>query len=905
MQLLITDMKKFSPFKYLLPFIIAASAVRASAQIATVDASNPTNIVILYDGGPYLYAPNTPDEPTTIYTNDILIPSTSSSTLTIEYDALIDAGIIEGTAGNLDGQYTAQEPVVTTSEPDTYTTNATTVYYTAPTNDPPLVATANSGPFYFDFGTVSSPVASGYLQVTPMTAYDPSVGYGWGDTNRVSSRDRGGSDLLERDFCLPNGTPFYLDLSNGTYMVSVLSGDATQKSGMAVRGNGMLELYNMAAPTGNYLQQSFPIKITTGRLRLEFFGSICHVNAITVTRLPDDQPHKTTIFVASDSTAAAYTQYQYPLTGWGDRLANYLTPDVAVDDEARAGRSLRSFIDEGSLDCIMNRIQTNDYLFIMSAINDAAKDNRYANATTTYKAYLRLYVNAARSHGAIPVFVTSQTKRTYDLWGRFYNSVGAYPQSMREMGAELNVPVIDLNQKSIDYFTSVGPDATTNFYMFLPPNVWTNWPNGDADYIHFQDRGATVLGRLVVNGIQELNLPGLAQYVIGPPFIAAQPTSQTVMVGSNATFVVDATGTPPMSYQWLLNGTVIAGATNSSLTIANAQLANAGDYSVIVANATGQTLTSATATLTVDVNAIFSGRAMAGSVNVLGTSTNVSDTGNLSGSGGAIESSVFSTNALGALAVNVGHASTVGQADRTRSEASAADIALNLGGVSVSADFVLSRATAIWQSNGTTALLGDTEVDGLLINGQPITISGQPNQTIPLLNGEVVINEQNTSATSITVNALHIIINGVADVVVASAQAGMASLTIPVCSGGDYITGGGWITGTASGGKGTFGLSAGTSNNIPWGDLTYKDHGDGLTVKSTTITTYAPGATPNSRHIEGIAQINGVDGYTFSVDVTDNGDPGTNDTFGISLSDGYQAGGSLGGGNIQLNDPCQ
>ena len=888
--------------------VILASAA-ASAQIATVDASNPTNIAVMYDGGPYLYAPNTPTEPTTIYTNDVLIPSTSSSTLAIEYDALLDAGAIEGTAGNLDGQYTAQEPVVMTSEPDTYSTNAQTIYYTAPTNDPPLVATANSGPFYFDFGTSASPVAPGYTQITPLSAYDPSLGYGWGNTNQVSSRDRGGSDPLAEDFCLVSGTPFYLDLSNGTYTVSVLMGDAIQKSSMVVRGNGLLELYNMAAPTGNYLQQSFPITITNGRLRLEFFGAICHVNAITVTRVPDGQPHKTTIFVASDSTAAAYTQYQYPLTGWGDRLANFLTTDLAVDDQAKAGRSLRSFLDEGSLDTIMNRIQTNDYLFIMSAINDAAKDKpspvRYDDPSTTYKAYLRVYVNAARSRGAIPVFVTSQTKRTYDLWGRFYNSVGAYPQSMRDMGQELNVPVIDLNQKSVDYFTFVGPDATTNLFMFLAPGVWTNWPNGDSDYIHFQDRGATALARLIVNGIQELNLPGFAQYVIGPPFIAEQPQNQTVMVGSNATFSVDATGTPPMSYQWLFNGSAIAGATNSSLTIANAQLGNAGAYSVVVANATGQTLTSATATLTVNVDAVFSGRAIVASANVFGTATNISDTGELPGSGGALETSVYSANALGALNADVGHASTIGQADRTRSEASGADVNLNLSGVTVSADFVMARATAIWQSAGAAVLQGNSEIDGLLVNGLPVAISGQPNQVIPLVNGKVVINEQAASATSITVNALHVVINGQADVVIASARAGLVSLTQPVCSGDDSVTGGGWIIGTASGAKGTFGLSAGTTNNVPWGSLTYKDHGDGFSFQSTSITSYATGTAANSRHIEGIGQVNGVDGYTFCADVTDNGDPGTNDVFDLSVSDGYQAGGALGGGNIQINDPCQ
>ncbi|HZI33221.1 MAG TPA: rhamnogalacturonan acetylesterase, partial [Candidatus Binatia bacterium] len=197
----------------------------------------------------------------------------------------------------------------------------------------------------------------------------------------------------------------------------------------------------------------------------------------------------------------------------GDRIQNYFSDAVVVDDLAQPGRSSRSYVDEGWLDTIVNRIRPNDYLFFMMAINDNAKDSRYTDPATTFKAYARLYVNAARSHGAIPVFVTSQTKRTYDIYGRFFNSVGNYPQAMRELGAELNVPVIDLNVKSINLWNVIGPEATANAYMYFPPGEYPGWPNGDADYIHFQDRGATALAKQVVDGIRELKLP-IAQYIL-------------------------------------------------------------------------------------------------------------------------------------------------------------------------------------------------------------------------------------------------------------------------------------------------------------------------------------------------------------------------------------------------------
>ena len=81
------------------------------------------------------------------------------------------------------------------------------------------------------------------------------------------------------------------------------------------------------------------------------------------------------------------------------------------------------------------------------------------------------------------------------------------------------------------------------------------------------------------------------------PSITAQPQSQTVNQGSNATFTVVATGTN-LTYQWRLEGTNISGATGTSYTRNNVQPSDAGNYSVFITNAAG-TATSANALLTV------------------------------------------------------------------------------------------------------------------------------------------------------------------------------------------------------------------------------------------------------------------------------------------------------------------
>ena len=68
------------------------------------------------------------------------------------------------------------------------------------------------------------------------------------------------------------------------------------------------------------------------------------------------------------------------------------------------------------------------------------------------------------------------------------------------------------------------------------------------------------------------------------PTIATQPVDQAVGAESPATFTVVAAGSPPFSYQWSFDGTVISGATNSSYTVTNVQPADAGTYAVVVSN---------------------------------------------------------------------------------------------------------------------------------------------------------------------------------------------------------------------------------------------------------------------------------------------------------------------------------
>ena len=82
------------------------------------------------------------------------------------------------------------------------------------------------------------------------------------------------------------------------------------------------------------------------------------------------------------------------------------------------------------------------------------------------------------------------------------------------------------------------------------------------------------------------------------PFITTQPVGKTVTAGASVTFTAAASGTPAPTFQWKLNATSISGATSATLTIASAQSANAGTYTLVATNSAGS-VTSSGAVLTI------------------------------------------------------------------------------------------------------------------------------------------------------------------------------------------------------------------------------------------------------------------------------------------------------------------
>ena len=330
----------------------------------------------------------------------------------------------------------------------------------------------------------------------------------------------------------------------------------------------------------------------------------------------------------------------------------------------------------------------------------------------------------------------------------------------------------------------------------------------------------------------------------------------------------------------------------------------------------------------------YSGRAYVVQASVLGIAQlpRIADTGDLPSTGGAQEASLLTVPAisLGSAGsfngAEVAHATTVGHGSASRSEASVASLSLTVASTTIMADFLMSRAAARC-TGSSPSVSGSSELANLSIGGQPISVTGAPNQTVvlPLNAGMVVINEQSSSVSgqsgSMDVSALHVTINNpvggpppLVDVIVSHAHADITCPTSPsqppACGATptDFVTGGGWIVSPSNpNAKANFAVAGGVKNGF-WGHLMYIDHGNGMRVKGTGVTGYDSYSDfgPTGRQVLGSADVNGS-AESYEADVADNGEPGGGvDKFQLRLNGVPTAPASvLSGGNIQLHKACQ
>lgn len=210
---------------------------------------------------------------------------------------------------------------------------------------------------------------------------------------------------------------------------------------------------------------------------------------------------KRTLFIAGDSTAAIKGASEKPMTGWGEHLQGHFNSSVKVKNCAINGRSTKSFLNEGRLEHIESELQAGDYLFIQFGHNDGKQDDpvRYADPVTEYPRNLLRFIETARSKGAIPVLLTSVSRRKFLPDGTLDPlSVAEYPEVMTQIAQSTGTILLDIYTASQSLFIQLGEPDSRRLLMHLPPGAHPNYPDGIEDNTHFCDEGAARIAELVI-----------------------------------------------------------------------------------------------------------------------------------------------------------------------------------------------------------------------------------------------------------------------------------------------------------------------------------------------------------------------------------------------------------------------
>jgi lysophospholipase L1-like esterase len=216
-----------------------------------------------------------------------------------------------------------------------------------------------------------------------------------------------------------------------------------------------------------------------------------------------------TIFIAGDSTAAIKLPEKRPETGWGEAFQAYFKENVKIDNRAINGRSTKSFINEGHLARIEKSMQPGDYLIIQFGHNDQKIEDpeRGTHPYGDYQENLYQYIQAAYQKNAYPLLLTSVTRRKFEDEEIDNMSVGDYPQAMIQFAEKYHVPVLDIHKITTEFMGAMGDEKSKKYYLHLPPGQSENYPEGIIDNTHFNEEGAKKVAQLIIEAIQQSDLP--------------------------------------------------------------------------------------------------------------------------------------------------------------------------------------------------------------------------------------------------------------------------------------------------------------------------------------------------------------------------------------------------------------
>jgi lysophospholipase L1-like esterase len=362
----------------------------------------------------------------------------------------------------------------------------------------------------FDF--VSDKPAAGFQKVLPGTPYSEETGYGFE--------------------VVTGQPPFYFSVrvpEEGNYKVTVTLGERAADSVTTIKAELrrlMLERVRVAAgktETRSFLVNMRMPKIPGGaevrlkdrektsearawdnRITLEFTDTHPAVRTVQLEKAGGVP----TIYIAGDSTST--DQPGEPFNSWGQMLPRFFKPEIAVANHGESGESLRGFLGEKRWEKVLSIIKPGDYVFIQMGHNDQKEKGEGIGAFTSYKTDLKRFVADTRQRGATPVLVTSMLRLNFDAQGKIVNTLGDYPEAVRQTAKEEKVALIDLHAMSKLFYEALGPvDAHLAF--------------AGNDTTHHSNYGSYELAKCIVEGIRQAKLP-IAKYLFDmPPFDPAHP----------------------------------------------------------------------------------------------------------------------------------------------------------------------------------------------------------------------------------------------------------------------------------------------------------------------------------------------------------------------------------------------
>jgi rhamnogalacturonan acetylesterase len=228
----------------------------------------------------------------------------------------------------------------------------------------------------------------------------------------------------------------------------------------------------------------------------------------TATNAPLN-PSLPTIFIVGDSTARNQADL-----GWGDHFAHYFdTTRVNIANRARAGRSSRTFINEGSWDKVLAEMKPGDHVLLQMGHNDGGDlggakprgtlkglgdetqdvtlPDGHSETVHTYGWYMRKYIADTRAKHATPILLSLTIR---NIWkdGHIERDMG-YDAQIRQLASGEYVPFIDMATIEADRLEALGPEKTAALFPI--------------DHTHTSAEGAELNAQAVVTALSNAHSP--------------------------------------------------------------------------------------------------------------------------------------------------------------------------------------------------------------------------------------------------------------------------------------------------------------------------------------------------------------------------------------------------------------